>query len=309
MSDYPQTLMPGDHITKTWIDQLLRALRRQRPLPGPGVRTKVTPNGTVLTAKIDQPKATKAETPTLFPFKVRFAPSDEEGAGPRDGSFLVYVPDGSLSVDGHTAGGADFALEEREGEAGWFVLPTINLDAELWISFEYSPAEDPPLQCGVGTSPTYENPDDAHGTIARSVHIADVEFPEDAPPKVTQVTRGPLSYEFFVDSLNGMMGDLRVAADPDASVSVDGTEIFASVTTDKETGKILVGLSTSKPDDDDGEGDDCVHPGSHGEGGVPADDADAHGWGPGIGGGSGDSGVPADDNHGNVIQGKPCNCG
>lgn len=252
----------------------------------------------------------KVETPSLFPFKVRFDPSTEEDAEPHDGDFLIYIPSGSLTVDGHPAGGADFGLDAREGEAGWYVLPQMSEDAEWWLDFEYEPAEDPPLSCGMGTSPGHENPDDSPGMIARSVHIADLEFPENARPKVTQITKGPLVYEYFVDSINGLMGDVEIAADPDnSSVTVDDTEIFASVTTDKETGKILVGLSTSKPDDGDGEDDDCVHPGSHGEGGVPADDADAHGWGPGIGGGSGDGGVPADDNHGNVIQGKPCNCG
>ena len=199
-------------------------------------------------------RAPKTETPSLFPFKVRFAPSEEEGAGPRDGSFLVYIPDGSLSVDGHPAGGADFGLDAREGEAGWYILQQIGEDAELWISFEYEPAENPPLSCSIGTEPGHENPDDTPGMIARSVHIADLEFPENARPKVTQITKGPLVYEFFVDSINGLMGDLKIAADPDASVAVEDTEIFAKVTTDEETGEILIGLSTKEPDDDDGKG-------------------------------------------------------
>ena len=203
----------------------------------------------------------KAEAPSIFPFKVRFEPSAEEGAGPQDGDFLIYIPAGSLTVDGHAAGGADFALDAREGEAGWYVLPGVSADAEWWISFEYAPAEDPPLSCGVGTSPEHEDPDDARGRIARSVHIADVEFPQAGdgetprPPVVRQVTRGPLSYEFFVDSLNGLMGDLAVEADPDAHVTVDDTDLYASVTTDEETGKILVGITDHEPEDaDDPEG-------------------------------------------------------
>ena len=249
----------------------------------------------------------KAVMPSLFPFKVRFEPSTEENAEPHDGDFLIYIPSGSLTVDGHPAGGADFGLDAREGEAGWYVLPQMSEDAEWWLDFEYEPAEDPPLSCGMGTSPGHENPDDSPGMIARSVHIADLEFPENARPKVTQITKGPLVYEYFVDSINGLMGDVEIAADPDASVTVDDTEIFAKVTTDEETGKILIGLSTEEPGEE-GEGDGhCVHPGSYGEGGVPADDTDAHGWGSGIGGVSGDGGVPADDNHGMAI-GKPCNC-
>jgi hypothetical protein len=105
----------------------------------------------------------------------------------------------------------------------------------------------------------------------------------------------------------------------DSSKVTDGAMKVRTLTLKKEDGgtQTVQYLATSdatvegekeEPDDDDGEDDDCVHPGSHGEGGVPADDTDAHGFGPGIGV-SGDGGVPADDNHGNVIQGKPCNCG
>ena len=251
----------------------------------------------------------KIETPSLFPFKVRFEPSTEENAEPHDGDFLIYIPSGSLTVDGHPAGGADFGLDARDGEAGWYVLPQISANAEWWLDFEYEPAEDPPLACGMGTSPGHENPDDSPGMIARSVHIADLEFPENARPKVTQITKGPLVYEYFVDSINGLMGDVEIAADPDASVTVDDTEIFAKVTTDEETGKILIGLSTEEPGEEGEDGDGhCAHPGSNGDGGVPADNTDAHGFGPGIGIGSeGDGGIPADDNHGMAI-GKPCNC-
>lgn len=106
----------------------------------------------------------------------------------------------------------------------------------------------------------------------------------------------------------------------DSAMVTDGTMKVRTLTLKKEDGgtETVQYLATSdatvegekeEPDDGDGEGDGhCVHPGSHGEGGVPADDTDAHGWGSGIGGVSGDGGVPADDNHGNVIQGKPCNC-
>ena len=164
----------------------------------------------------------KVETPSIFPFKVRFEPSTEENAEPHDGDFLIYIPSGSLTVDGHPAGGADFGLDAREGEAGWYVLPQISADAEWWLDFEYEPAEDPPLSCGMGTSPGHENPDDSPGMIARSVHIADLEFPENARPKVTQITKGPLVYEYFVDSINGLMGDVEIAADPDKATSQPG---------------------------------------------------------------------------------------
>ena len=47
-------------------------------------------------------------------------------------------------------------------------------------------------------------------------------------------------------------GDANVAADPDASVKVDGKEIYASVRTDDGTGTLLVGLSESAPPEPEG---------------------------------------------------------
>jgi hypothetical protein len=253
-------------------------------------------------ASLREPKA-KTETPSLFPFKVRFEPSTEENAEPHDGDFLIYIPSGSLTVDGHPAGGADFGLDAREGEAGWYVLPQISANAEWWLDFEYEPAEDPPLACGMGTSPGHDNPDDAPGMIARSVHIANLEFPENARPKVTQITNGPLGYEYFVDSLNGLMGDLRIAVDPEnPSVTVADTEIFAKVTTDEETGKILVGIATEEPDDEDDEGycNEISHD-SQSDDGEPGNDisGDAASHEAVVGGGGG--GVD-----GNAISRWPC---
>ena len=98
-----------------------------------------------------------------------------------------------------------------------------------------------------------------------------------------------------VKSLNDAAGDMDVIGGDSIRVETDGQTIRISYDGGKE------------PDEDPNAGDDpCAHPGSNGDGGVPADNTDAHGFGPGIGS-EGDGGIPADDNHGMAI-GKPCNC-
>jgi len=96
-----------------------------------------------------------------------------------------------------------------------------------------------------------------------------------------------------VKSLNDAAGDMDVIGGESIRVETDGQTIRISYDGGKE------------PDEDPNAGDPCAHPGSNGDGGVPADNTDAHGFGPGVGDGGG--GVPADDNHG-MSAGTPCNC-
>ena len=97
-----------------------------------------------------------------------------------------------------------------------------------------------------------------------------------------------------VTSLNDGTGDMDIIGGDSIRVETDGQTIRISYDEGKE------------PDEDPNAGDPCAHPGSNGDGGVPADNTDAHGFGPGIGS-EGDGGIPADDNHGMAV-GKPCNC-
>ena len=98
--------------------------------------------------------------------------------------------------------------------------------------------------------------------IARSVALAAVmvvppgeDGEEDAEPgsvTVRQTTRGPLAYDFGVESLNGAMGNLAVVGDPEP-VSIDGENYYVTVTRDEGSSDIVIGLSTVAPGDD-GEG-------------------------------------------------------
>lgn len=113
MSECPHGLMPGDKITRTWIDELLRAIRRQRPVAGPGLRTRITPDGTVLTVTAAPERPANAG---LAPFAVRF----------HAGQWEIYMPTGCVNVGGTCAAlnpAASASGGDHAGDAdGWRLL-------------------------------------------------------------------------------------------------------------------------------------------------------------------------------------------
>lgn len=116
---------------------------------------------------------------------------------------------------------------------------------------------------------------------------------------VRQTTRGPLAYDFGVESLNGAMGNLSVVGDPEP-VSIDGVDYYVTVTRGEGSSDIIVGLGTEEPDDEYGKEycNDISHDSQDGEPGNDiSDDGDPH-FGE-IGGGGG--GVD-----GNAISQWPC---
>lgn len=95
MNELPPVLNPRDKITSTWISQLLRAIKRQKPLPGPGVSTRVTPNGTVLSAAVPA----HATPQPIAPFTVRLHKTEDDP----DGLWEIYLPPGCCNVGGMCA--------------------------------------------------------------------------------------------------------------------------------------------------------------------------------------------------------------
>ena len=95
MNELPYPLGPGDKVTGTWINQLLRAIRRMKPLEGPGVSTRVTPDGTVISAAVAAVAAPRAAAP-LAPFTVRLHKTE----GDEDGQWEIYLPPGCCNVGG-----------------------------------------------------------------------------------------------------------------------------------------------------------------------------------------------------------------
>ena len=119
MNELPYPLGPGDKVTGTWINQLLRAIRRMKPLPGPGVTTKVTPAGTVLSAAVAAPRATPH---VLAPFTVRLHTTEDDPGG----QWEIYLPPGCCNVGG-TCEPMNTKASEKSGHgddsADWCAVP------------------------------------------------------------------------------------------------------------------------------------------------------------------------------------------
>lgn len=209
-----------------------------------------------------EPKA--AQQPSLYPLKVRFVPSEEDGASPVDGDLIVYMPSGSLSVNGHDTGADDVPLTRYtsgayESEPDWYQLPFNQEDCTVQLSFTFRPRDTPPLSLyiSVGNLESF-SPDDEPGEINRDItlaHVTVVQPSQGVTGSVTvrQVTKGPAVYEFGVRSLNGAMGDLSVVGGGDG-VEIDGTTYYVKVNREEDSSEIVVSLSDDGPDDEDGDG-------------------------------------------------------
>lgn len=119
MNELPYPLGPGDKVTGTWINQLLRAIRRMKPLEGPGVSTRVTPDGTVLSAAVTAPRATPH---VLAPFTVRLHKTEDD----QTGQWEIYLPPGCCNVGG-TCEPMNTKANEKSGheddDASWYAVP------------------------------------------------------------------------------------------------------------------------------------------------------------------------------------------
>lgn len=265
----PRKPVPGEPVTAQLLGRIIDYMRRSTPLKGPGITLRAGPGGTVIGVKQSAGSAAGDPADGIYPFLVRFVASEEEGATPIDGDYIVYIPQGSLSANGTQADPADFGLEEyAEGDyedvPGWYSLPYVSESGNYWLNFVFTPAEEPPFVCSIDTQALYADPESqAVDGIARSVALAAVtvvppgeEGEEDAEPgsvTVRQTTRGPLAYDFGVESLNGAMGNLSVVGDREP-VSIDGENYYVTVTREEGSSDIVIGLSTDEPDDDDGKG-------------------------------------------------------
>ena len=217
-----------------------------------------------------EPKA--ALQPSLYPLKVRWVPSQEENAEPTDGDLIVYVPRGSLSVNGNVVTAEDVPLEpyttgEYENVTDWYSLQSPQTDVDVVLSFVFRPADDPALsltfsldQNGAGTW------NDEPGEISRDVILAHVTVVQPAEGvagsvAVSQVTKGPLVYEFGVRSLNGAMGDLNVVGAPEGVTLAYGgsdgrvltKEYRIKVEREEDSSDIVVSLRADADDEPDPE--------------------------------------------------------
>ena len=213
--------------------------------------------------RVESLRENPPDTPSaLFPFLVRFV-ADPEGDGTQ-GTYICYIPEGSLYANNAACAPDAFGLEAYAPEDApdafpdWYVLPAPTADAGYWLWFEYDVAASSFAVAAIETAAT--EPEDGGSTVQRCVALAALDVtPADGDTpgsvKVRQTTRGPLSYEFDVKSLNSLVGHLAVAGDKDRPLVTENGSKYISVRTDDDRpGVILVGVSDEEPDEDGDKG-------------------------------------------------------
>ena len=170
------------------------------------------------------------------PFTVRWATSE--------GGWIVWLPSSECLMVGSAPVDVSAGLEAAESyPGGWYRLADIAGDAEaVYLNVTPPATEDDEAEVEFSPDPTYD--EDAWAILIATM----------SGKAVKQNVDSAIILDAGVRSLNGMSGHLTIEADPDASVRLEETEIFASVTTDKEAGKILVGVTGRPPEENDENG-------------------------------------------------------
>lgn len=268
----PAHVSPGQDVGAAEYNRLLDYVRRSTPLPGDNTSVSVTPAGTRINAR--PAKTTRPDDePSLYPLKVRWVPSQEENATPIDGDLIVYVPAGSLSVNGNGIAAEDVPLDPYtaggyQDVPDWYILPAPQGNVDVTMSFSFRPGDDEaPLSITftLAASGAASSWSDEPGEINRDITLAQVTVVQPAEGvaggvTVRQITKGPLVYEFGVRSLNGAMGDLNVVGDPEGVTLAYGDgegggvltrEYHIKVKREEESSDIVVSLKADEDEEDD----------------------------------------------------------
>ena len=231
-------------------------------------------------------------TPWAIPDGYRL-PSAGRGSGPHPFDIETDDSGSRLVRCVVTCDGKEYDVEDT----------SIDLEGSVWVVMEE----------GEGGEPSFSVTQDEPGDGDRAIRLYD--FGSDGQVAVDyrhalvsfwggDESSDSESSEDYVTSVNEMDGDITVEADPNQSVEIEGTEVFVSIEKDddEDSKKILVGLTTKPPDDEDGED------GGEGDDGYCNNISDDTKGGNGISvsgiGGSGSDSDPED--HENDISNWPC---
>lgn len=114
----PEPPSKGQPVRAELIRQIIDCLRMFRPIPGPNIRTRVTPGGTIITGT---PGGNGAAFAGTEPWTVRRHVTE----GDEDGQWEIWLPPGCMSVGGDCAP-LNRAASEKDGhandKAGWYAL-------------------------------------------------------------------------------------------------------------------------------------------------------------------------------------------
>ena len=87
MIPIPNEPHAGDSVSATKMAELVRFVRATRPIPGPGIKSRVTPNGTILSCSTSARRLSGAHSPTPHEFEVRAFLEDPENL-----RWMIYLP-------------------------------------------------------------------------------------------------------------------------------------------------------------------------------------------------------------------------
>lgn len=120
----------GDRVSATWLKALLRYVRATRPVAGPGIRSRVTPNGTHLSCSVVPGKRRAGGDLTCF----RIAGVEYTESNGTISAVEVKLANLFYRIDGKTyelevpeSGGSSQESEEGEEEEGVITI-TSNFD-------------------------------------------------------------------------------------------------------------------------------------------------------------------------------------
>lgn len=210
--------------------------------------------------------AVAVSTKSICPLQVRFVPSAEEGADVGEGDYIIYVPAGSVVVNGVSLRSEDVPLSPYVAGAyanrpDWYSLPQMGDGDNVIVGISYDPEDgESPLLIDIYTGdPTEIDPED--GTVEREIIVANVSVTEPGEGTaggvhVFQVVEGPLILEVGVETLNGAMGNLSVVGGKDGMTVQEGQKYWIKVEREAGSTAIEVSLTDVPPEAEPGEDDE-----------------------------------------------------
>ena len=155
---------PGDRVSATWMRKFVRYVRSIAPIAGPGLKSSVTPNGTILRADIPlRREAPHSRTPHAY--EVR--PYMDGSSGYQSVlSWKIYLPTAHLLywADGETPVESRY-MDVRKGMDsrgdGWYDVPVAfgnDASKDVWLRLYRSGGV---RKADVGTAP-YGGAHDIH---------------------------------------------------------------------------------------------------------------------------------------------------
>ena len=130
----------GDEVRAADHNSLAAACRRNTPIQGPGIFLRQTPNGTVISARVENLGRAIAAPSSNHPFKLSY--KTETSGGVTTYSERIYIPQGSVYVNGTNVPVTSQILT-ADTEADYYLFTTEVSSAYLHIGYTAASGSDP----------------------------------------------------------------------------------------------------------------------------------------------------------------------